>query len=212
MIAVIQCAATKHRDAGRFKSSDGKSVIFVAAPRSAPTGDGWLYVRPDDQVQDAVTWRDLLLSYNKTDRNPLGLYPAYRLYENKTYQQLATRFGLEKLYILSAGWGLIRAGFLTPYYDITFSPSADAYKRRRKQDHYQDICMLPMSTGEPIIFFGGKDYVPMFCNLTKSVRAERTVFYNSTQPPVAAGCILKRFETRTKTNWHYECAKSFLNL
>jgi hypothetical protein len=38
------------------------------------------------------------------------------------------RFGLENVYVLSASWGLIRADFLTPYYDITFSSSADAYK------------------------------------------------------------------------------------
>lgn len=147
---------------------------------------------------------------NRTGQNPLGLYPAYRLYENNTYEQLADRFGLDKLYILSAGWGLISAGFLTPYYDITFSPSAEAYKRRRKADRYHDFCMLPLSTDEPIIFFGGKDYVPLFCTLTKSLKGERTVFYNSAQPPVAAGCILKRFATTTKINWHYGCAKSFL--
>ena len=116
-----------------------------------------------------------------------------------------------KLYILSADWGLISAGFLTPYYDITFSPSAEAYKRRRKAVRYQDFCMLPISTDEPMAFFGGKDYVPLFCALTKLVKAQRTVFYNSTKPPAAAGCALKRFDTRTKTNWHYECAKSFLH-
>jgi len=39
--------------------------------------------------------------------NPLGLCPAYQLYENKTYGRLAARFGLGNLFILSAGWGLI---------------------------------------------------------------------------------------------------------
>jgi hypothetical protein len=210
MIVVIQCAATKHLDAGRFKSPDGKSVIFVADPRAAPADTG-IYARPDDQAQIGITWRDLLLSYNNAGDNQLGLFPAYRLYENRTYGQLANRFGLDKLYILSAGWGLISSGFLTPYYDITFSPSAEAYKRRRKTDRYRDFCMMPMSTDEPIVFFGGKDYVPLFCALTKLSGGKRTVFYNSAIPPNAPGCTLERFETATRTNWHYECAGHFLN-
>jgi hypothetical protein len=67
-----------------------------------------------------------------------------------------------------------------------------------------------MSTDEPIVFFGGKDYVPLFNTLTKSAKGKRTVYYNSAQPPDAVGCTLKRFETTTKTNWHYKCAKDFL--
>ena len=142
--------------------------------------------------------------------NPLGLCPAYRLYENQTYGRLADRFG-SNLYILSAGWGLIRADFLTPYYDITFSPSADSYKRRRKADRYQDFCMLLRDADEPIVFFGGKDYVPLFCTLTKSAKGKRTIFYNSARPPEAPDCRLERFETATRTDWHYECANHFLN-
>src|ERR1017187_9915256 len=211
MIVVIQCAASKHSDAGRFKAPDEKPVIFVADPQAAPANDTCIYARPDDHAKNDITWRDLLVSYNKAGGNPFGLCPAYCLYENKTYGQLASRFGLNKLYILSAGWGLISADFLTPYYDITFSPSAEAYKRRRKVDRYCDFCMLPMSTDEPIVFFGGKDYVPLFCTLTKSAKGKRTVYYNSVQPPTAVDCALERFETATRTNWHYECAKYFLS-
>lgn len=211
MIVVIQCAATKRSDAGRFISPDGKSVIFVADPRAAPADDTCIYARPDDQAQNGITWRDLLLSYNEAGGNPLGLCPAYRLYKNETYGRLANRLGLDKLYILSAGWGLISAEFLTPYYDITFSPSAEAYKRRRKTDRYRDFCMLPIPTDEPIVFFGGKDYIPLFCVLTESAKGTRTVVYNSAQPPAAAGCVLERFGTTTRTNWHYECANHFLN-
>ena len=211
MIVVIQCAARKPPDAGRLASSDGRSVIFVADPRAAPVDDTCIYARPDDDAQNDITWRDLLLSYNEAGANPLDLCPAYRLYQNETYGRLASRFGLDKLYILSAGWGLISADFLTPYYDITFSPSAEAYKRRRKADRYRDFCMLPPDVDEPVVFFGGKDYVPLFCMLTKSFKGKRTVFYNSARPPEAPDCMLERFETATRTSWHYECAKHFLN-
>ena len=62
----------------------------------------------------------------------------------------------------------------------------------------------------PIPFLGGKDYVPLFCYLTSKIRAERIVFYNSSEPPEAPGCQLKRYHTRTRTNWYYECVAEFL--
>jgi hypothetical protein len=62
----------------------------------------------------------VLQEYNALPgNNPLGLYPAWRLYENRSYEGLVDRFGVDNLYILSAGWGLISAAFLTPNYDIT---------------------------------------------------------------------------------------------
>ena len=211
MIIVIQCAASKRVDAGRLRSADGKPVMFVADPESAPADPAHLYTRPDDPSGRGGSWRQALLEYNQEPHdNPLGLYPAWQLYENKTYGRLVDRLGVKKVYILSAGWGLIRADFLTPYYDITFSPSAEAYKRRRKTERYQDFRMLPDETDGHVLFFGGKDYLPLFCALTKTVRGEKTVFYNSGHVPEVTGCALKRFDTTTRTNWHYECANAFL--
>jgi hypothetical protein len=84
----------------------------------------------DDRIQHLVRFYSILDVLEKNvggARNPLGLYPAYRLYENRVYGRLVEAFGVENIYILSAGWGLIRADFLTPYYDITFSHSAEGY-------------------------------------------------------------------------------------
>jgi hypothetical protein len=212
MIAVIQCAASKRSGAGHLRSASDKPVVFVADPQAAPANPACLYARPDDPSDRDGSWREALRKYNEdAGDNTLGLYPAWQLYENKTYARLVERFGPQNVYILSAGWGLIGADFLTPYYDITFSPSADAYKRRRKTDRYQDFRMLPDRTDEDIVFFGGKDYLPLFCSLTGAIRSKRTVFYNSANVPQAPGCALKRFETRTRTNWHYECANAFLD-
>jgi hypothetical protein len=212
MIVVIQCAATKQPDAGCLVSASGKPVVFVARPESAPTDDTRLYARPDDFSHDRKTWRESLLEYNeRSNDNPLGLYPAYRLYKNCIYGRLVEVFGVRNVYILSAGWGLIKASSLTPYYDITYSPSAEGYKRRRKGDHYRDFCMLPKQPDDEIVFLGGKDYLPLFCALTSSVKAKRTIFYNSSQPPKAGGCTLKLFQTSTRTNWHYECAEALLS-
>lgn len=211
MIVVIQCAASKQPDAGRFVTLDGRKVSFVADPDGAPPDDAIVYARPDDASDRGATWRDVLLEYNRKPDNPLVLLPAWELYHNPVYGRLVESFGVENVYILSAGWGLISGSFLTPDYDITFSQSADAYKRRRKSDRYRDFQMIPEDTRKPIAFFGGKDYLPLFAALTLSISARKTVFYNSALVPPMPGCVLKRFETRTRTNWHYECASAFLD-
>tara|TARA_R110002110_G_scaffold137735_2_gene323083 strand:- start:9692 stop:10246 length:555 start_codon:yes stop_codon:yes gene_type:complete len=163
MIVVIQCAAKKTRNAGHLCYQNGQNVLFVAEPGSAPVSAGTKYARPDDVADTGSSWRNELIRYNEAPtNNPLGLVPAWQLYKNPAYGFLAKTYGLEKLYILSAGWGLIAADFLTPVYDITFSSSADAYKRRRNKDRYDDLCMLPSNSDEPVVFFGGKDYISLF--------------------------------------------------
>ena len=210
MIAVIQCAATKRADAGCYRDLQNRPVLFVADPSKAPPSDRCVYARPDDDAEGNASWRDLLVQYNQTPgNNPFGLLPAIDLYENNAYHQLAAKVGRSNTYILSAGWGLIPADFLTPAYDITFSAAADAHKRRRRAERYRDLCMLS-ATDQPVLFFGGKDYVPLFCELTKHVSGPRTVFYNSARPPAAPGCLLHRFDTSTRTNWHYECVRAFV--
>jgi hypothetical protein len=121
------------------------------------------------------------------------------------YRALADRFGLGRLFILSAGWGLIPANFLTPGYDITFTTSADNW--RHKGDRYEDFCMLP-DNDAPIVFVGGKDYLPLFCKVTAPLRARKVVFFNSrTEPNLPRGLRAIRYPTTTRTNWHYECAR-----
>jgi hypothetical protein len=211
MIAVIQCASRKRKDAGHLETPAGQPVTFVADPKAIAPSDEVLYERPDDMSDYGWSWREALLKYNEdSSHNPLRLLPAWQLYDNPVYGRLAERMGVPNLFILSAGWGLIRADFLTPYYDITFSASAEAYKRRRQTDRYQDLNMLGPAA-EEVVFFGGKDYLPLFCALTAGVKGKRVVFYNSGSAPAASGCELRRFKTLTRTNWHYECANAFVN-
>ena len=212
MIVVIQCAAKKQISAGHMHQSDGTPILFVANPESAPTCSSHKYAKPDDKTDNCQTWRSQLLSYNReSDNNPLNLLPAWKLYMNPTYQRLVNKLGIENVYILSAGWGLISADFLTPMYDITFSASAEAYKRRRIGDKYDDFQMLPSGTKEQIVFLGGKDYIPLFCKLTEQIKAPRTIIYNSKNAPDAPDCSLIRYETTTRTNWHYGCANAILD-
>jgi hypothetical protein len=105
VIVVIQCAATKRPGAGFLRTQDGRKVLFVADPASAPPSSELLYARPDDPSDTNMTWREALLQYNQNPgANPLGLYSATELYANPTYARLAKRFGSDRTYILSAGW------------------------------------------------------------------------------------------------------------
>jgi hypothetical protein len=203
---VIQCAARKDPSAGHLRAPDGRDVLFVAQPTLAPPATAH-YARPDDVSDDGRTWRERLLACNAIADNSLNLLPAFRLYTHDSYRALADRFGLDRLFILSAGWGLIAANFLTPGYDITFTTSADEWKRRRKGDHYEDFQMLPDDEGL-IAFVGGKDYLPLFAELTAPLGAGKVVFFNSRTPPkLPHGFQTIRYRTTTRTNWHYECAR-----
>ncbi len=98
---------------------------------------------------------------------------------------------------------------MTPTYDITFSSSAEKYQRRYKRDHYNDFRKLPDDTDKTVVFFGGKDYVGLFCKLTGRVQGPRYVLYNANNAPKAPGCKIRKFHTNIKTNWHYEAARTF---
>ena len=210
VIFVIQCAAGKQENAGHLRTLDGRNVMFVAKPDAAPSGGRDVYAKPDDISATGKSWRTVLREYNlDPTENPLGLLPAWRLYKNPTYKILADHCGQDRLYILSAGWGLIRADFLTPNYDITFSKARNVapFKRRRHQDTYEDF-QLPSSAAESIVFFGCRDYIPLFRKLTAKTKGNRMVFYAGRGLDVP-DCTLRRFGDPF-TNWHYQCAQAFV--
>jgi hypothetical protein len=212
MILIITCAGRKQDHSGHLATKQGTPVLFVASPDCAVEKEGRHFARPDDVSDTGKTWRQILLEYNETPEvNPLGLLPAYQLYQNPIYARLVERFGVDKVFILSAGWGLIRADFLTPDYDITYSQSAEPLNRRKKNQIYHDFCMLPERVEEPAVFFGGKDYLPLLCSLTTPLRGQKTVFFNSAKTPKVPGWRLTKFDTTTRTNWQYECAAAFLD-
>ena len=222
VIVVMLCASSKQPDAGHLRRGDGRKVMFVARPHPAPADDGRVYAWPDDTADSGLSWRKELLRYNQrhqaTGDNPLGLLPAWNLYRNRTYpqlyRQLWEKYGPDNLYILSAGWGLIRADFLTPAYDITFSRRAAAHQRRDERDTYTyaDWRMLPADTDKPVAFFGSQGYVRFFVELTGGMRPElRYVFYNARAVPSAPGCRVIKYDTRQNRNWHYAAARDFMD-
>lgn len=211
MIIVIQCAGTKKEGAGHLHTKDGNKVMFVAHPSLSPVTPNVLYARPDDRSDQSGTWRDVLVKHNAKNVSGEGqLLRALDLYYKPAYRQLARQVGYQRTYILSAGWGLVRGDCLLPDYDITFSGAADAYKRRGKKDIYHDFSDIPDDFEDEVFFFGGLDYLPLFCKLTERLKATRTVYFSATQEPDAPGCRLVRFG-KPHYNWHYGCLTHFLN-
>ncbi len=213
MKVIIQCAASKVPDAGSLVTQGGRPVRFVAQPGDAPDREEWLFARPDDPSdRPGQSWRQRLVTYNCAHDNPLGLLKAYRLYKHPIYKELVTSLGADNVLILSAGWGLVRADYLLPIYDITFKrtkPNED-YRCRRLQDKFHDFCHLQGNEKGPVVFFSGKDYFPLLWELTAPLTCDKVLFYASARPPdEVQGWRAKRFE-RNHTNWQYTCAREFL--
>ncbi len=146
MKVVIQCAGRKRDGAGRLRDEAGAEVAFVARPDLYTDGlAAFRPCRPDNPAgPEAGTWRDVLARYNeryaREGANPDRLLPAGDLYSPRVYRGLTDAFGPANVFILSAGWGLVRADFLLPDYDITFSnqPNVPRYARRgRREDRFE---------------------------------------------------------------------------
>ena len=206
MKVVISCARSKADGAGYMQTEDGRCVLFVGNPAEVNSQrSDFCYHRPDCIADDGRTWREKLVTYNKSckNENPLGLLPAYKLYKPNIYTQLVEVFGVDNVYILSAGWGLIQASFLTPNYDITFSGSG--YKRRRECDQYCDFYCLKNAINEDLLFFGGQGYLHLFITLTQNYNGRRIV-YHSTDNMTKSDRIKYARYPRYFTNWQYKCA------
>ena len=231
MIVVLTCAGDKSEGAGNMRQANGLPVSFLAHPEKMPSHirkPNQDYARPYDTSDSGCSWTDELRDYNDKFKNsgfnPFTLLPAGELYRPRAYpdiyRKVVRKWGTERVYILSAGWGLVSCEFLLPNYDITFSASAKEWKRRRRRDPYQDMCHLPHGYKDRILLLGGKDYVPLFCQLTRSVECRKTVFYfndleqdTSKTPPHAHGYEFKPFHTTRnfKRTWHYECAIALID-
>jgi hypothetical protein len=213
MKIVIQCCHGKHESAGTFTNADGKKVLFVAHPElcTQPVHT-FVRCRPDDAKDNwRGSWRDYLAEYNQLDSNPNGLFQATNLYKPAVYQALVEQYGWQNVFILSAGWGLIRADYLIPYYDITFSAQAEPCNRRRRSDIYRDFNHLldcSVQFDESIYFFGGKDYLLLYYSLTQHIVARKVIYHSQSQPERRQG--YEYIPYPPSTNWHYRCAQDFI--
>jgi hypothetical protein len=177
--------------------------------------DGVIFYKPDDRIPGTTkTWRDLVLEQNEPD-----LVPAYKLYSHVIYRDLYHVFG-NRFYILSAGWGIIRADFKIPAYDITYSPNAPNYAIRTDDIGWNDINHLQEDSGKfdsntEIILFASSYYAPHFCYMAQSIPYNKIVLkYTSNKSEngrvrQVQNCSWTNYYTTQKTNWYYEAAQRF---
>ena len=230
MKVVIACAGFKVDDAGYLKTKDKRCVKFVGDPdlaKAASQKTEFCYARPDGETKDGKTWRDKLIAYNEScaEANPFKLLPAYKLYTHPVYRELSDTFCLKNVYILSAGWGLIRASFLTPKYNITFSKGKNikVFQRRNYTDdnysdlnHLQEDSHLMNISDDTVVFFGTDSskngvkngYLPLFCDLTKAYPGHRIAYYYHSKDKLKDKNVeFVPYQTTARQNWHYQCAR-----
>lgn len=203
MKIIIQCANGKVKNKTKLANFQ-----FVANPENVNQ------FKPDDKVPSKPeTWRELITRYNKTvNSNPWNLLTAGKIYKNKIYKEVLNKYDEKDVFILSAGWGLIRSNFLIPHYDISFSNSAPKLNRRKPNDSYQDYNHLKAGYNgeEEVLFFGGGSYLDLFYQLTKDIANKNIKIYHATDN------IEKHPEysyikyPRCFTNWHYQAVKDIL--
>lgn len=133
-IIILPCTAKKVKLENFF----GKT--FIANPSCSEE------TRPFDRcgIDGFDTWYDAVEGYQ--DKNCNALTEAYRLYQPKgdqdLYKEVYKEFG-DRFMIFSAGWGLIKASYKLPYYDITFNGSSKNANHRKNKDGYRDLNQLP---------------------------------------------------------------------
>ena len=201
MKIVIQCANSKSKNATRIADK----IEFVGKPETKSQ------FRPDDNVPNSLkSWRDYLTSYNRNYKingdNKWKLLKAWELYKNKVYKQVIDKIGEEDVFILSAGWGLVKSDFLLPSYNVTFSNSAPKIYRRKPIDVYNDYNQLTAgyTSGEVILFFGGGSYLKQFYELTKDIANKDIIIYHATDNIVKHPEYSYKKYPRCFTNWHYQ--------
>jgi hypothetical protein len=208
---VIQCSGSKHK---RLWSWQGRTLYFVAHPEFCEHAGDRLYYRPDDSVPGYPwSWREGLVTYNGLGGNPEHLLRAADLFKHKAYRALVDAFGWENTYVLSGGWGLVRADFRLPYYNITFAPSAPGCNRRRPGDPFHDFDQLAdaaITPDDTVYFFGGLSYLPPYYELTRRLPCRKVIYYTSERTPRREGYQYIRYGDPF-TNWHYSCVQAFVN-
>lgn len=223
MKVVIQCAGGKQPGAGRLIDDTGITGVFVAQPQFCESTDSRMKpCRPDDESGVAgVTWRDFLESYNERNRrdgsNPCNLLSAAELYTHRVYRALIDAIGVKNLFILSAGWGLVRGDYLLPDYDITFSTQPKVPKHAKRSgkttqawhdfNHLEDT---PVNRDTTIHFFGSPEYLKLFYQMSAHVEAKK-VIHHKARLVASPGYVYCRFDGRARTNWHYIAAAELID-
>lgn len=190
---------------------NGNAIKFYAIPNHA----NHEYL-PDDHVPGmTMPWRDYVVA----NQNPATLpYMAYQLYTRQQYAGLFGQYG-NNLYILSAGWGLVRADFRLPQYDITFSNAPgiplNTIRNFGAPPRYKDFNQLNANNQDDIVFIGTPPYLDLFFALTANLPNRKIIYYKRAgisveNPAPNASFIYRYYHTNRNQNWHYDLADDLI--
>ena len=217
---VMICAKTKHNNT--HISVNNQTIKFKAV--SNP--ENFEFLPDDPKPNDNCTWRQWIEG-NQNNAIPALGYNLYRPKNpfNEVYLNLNEKFD-DRLFILSAGWGLVKANFRLPNYDITFSGNNPANLRvfQNLNPPFNDFNHLTYnhnvglnSENEDIVFIGSPDYIPLFIKLTQNLKCRKIIYWKRMKPkpipielPIPNNTFLYRFYNTAKNrNWHYELAQKY---
>ena len=171
MAQVIIPCSDKKKDAAPTLCLNGRPISFVANPAAPDQRRPWDPIAPGNPR----TWIHCVADYNWMGHlNPidtsvkvticggLDLWCAGTLYDRLDYSAIIELIGFDNVFILSAGWGLIRADFRIPPYDVTFSSGIKVKGHAKIKPHDRAIQpkLVDNPPGMPLRVFVYKQYFP----------------------------------------------------
>ena len=134
------------------------------------------------------------------------LVNAADLYDNPAYRNLRECFGYKSIFILSAGWGLVRGDTKIPTYNITFSSAAEEDCRITPSERAKhNSVLLDVGTCDELHLFITKKYLE-YWNLVFSKNTQTgkkvVLHWRKGQPyPKGNYSVVEHDCGRQSTNW-----------
>lgn len=214
---VIQCAGGKVA-APTFLNENGviafRSKSFFSKNILAP----WSTISGT-----STTWIDIVHEYNERSTLPQNisvqndsvLINAADLYSNPAYRNLRECFGYESIFILSAGWGLVRGDTKIPPYDITFSNAAEGNCQITPSERVKyNSAKLNVGECDELHLFITRKYLE-YWNLFFSERMHDVknviLHWRKGQYVPYGNYSVFEHDCEGKTNWHYQAVNQFLS-
>ncbi len=176
-------------------------------------------VRPFDSYQNENTIFDAV----KDMQNDLT--PAYQLYQGKQGKSSPYRMCYEnnkgKMFCLSPAWGIVRADFCLPEYNVKFGETETTltndgdyvnqdWQKGMKNafNHLKDVTDKTI----PIVAFGNENYIKRLIFLKKSGVIENSIVVFTRNANIIEMCDKKKIDfveahTTRATNWYYDYMK-----
>jgi hypothetical protein len=222
MKVLIQCAGSKIEEASTL-IRNGQEIKFVARPTL-----GSDQCCPWDNIDgnNSPTWIDCLRSFN--DNAQQGLPPgvtwgqgvptqAIHLYSDAIYERIADAVGAENVYILSAGFGLVRGTDVIPKYNITFSNANKVLLNARITSRRR----IPLGTlrneiggADQIHLFLTPNYISYFLGANPTFNTNRLSLHwraGQTVPDGLEQVAIQQHVIAKRTNWQYIAADRFID-